>query len=171
LILQTYSHVRPEHSTEKRKQMKRLTLLVTALLACAITAQAKINETRNQLIKRFGRNQIIKQTANSVAFKKGNNVVTATLRNGVCVFESYSMTTEFNAKDAEEIIKTVLGTKTMPEFDKIGAGLVSGVWEVLLMKGHVYERTGWSIVVGYREFIDQVLANPDKRPAPRMPKG
>ena len=56
--------------TEKRKQMKRLTLLVTALLACAITTQANINETRDQLIKRFGRNQIIKQTANSIAFKK-----------------------------------------------------------------------------------------------------
>lgn len=69
--------------------MKRLTLFVTALLACAITAQAKINETRDQLIKRFGRNQIIKQTANSIAFKKGENMVTATLRNGVCVYSKW----------------------------------------------------------------------------------
>jgi hypothetical protein len=42
----------------------------------------------------------------------------------------------------------------MPKFDKIGRGLVSGVWEVLIMEGHVYERTGWSIVVGYRDAID-----------------
>jgi hypothetical protein len=140
--------------------MKRLTLLVTALLASAIMAQAKIGETRDQLIKRFGRGQIVSQTADMIQFKgkfKGKNGVGGVgigLRHDISVFESYSMTTEFNSKDAEEIIKTVLDVKQMPKFDKIGRSFVSGIWEVLIMEGHVYEKTGWSIVVGYRDAID-----------------
>ena len=134
--------------------MKRLTLLVTALLASAMMAQAKIGETRDQLIKRFWRNQIVSQTDDMIQFK-GKNGIGIGLRNGISVFESYSMTTEFNSKEADEIIKTVLGVKQVPKFDKIGGGrFVSGIWEVLIMQGHVYERTGWSIVVGYRDAID-----------------
>lgn len=123
-------------------------------------AQAKIGETRDQLIKRFGRGQIVSQTADMIQFKgkfKGKNGVGGVgigLRHDISVFESYSMTTEFNSKDAEEIIKTVLGVKQMPKFDKIGRSLVSGIWEVFIMEGHVYEKTGWSIVVGYRDAID-----------------
>ena len=59
--------------------MKKL-LAIAVLLASAISAHAKIGETREQIVRRFGRDAMLAQDAESVTFGRKNFVVVISTR-------------------------------------------------------------------------------------------
>ena len=100
--------------------MKKLTMFIV-LLAGAMTVQARISETKEQILKRFGGWEAVSSvyTLNGqdvMMFRHKNVAYIYFNSNGQSELEIYHLSTRFNKSDAYEIIRTVIGGR--PPFDE-----------------------------------------------------
>lgn len=141
---------------------KRVIILLMTVLAA--NAQAKIGETRNQIIRRFGRP--VKDDGYSLAFQGKNVALIGFDTTSRSQLEMYFMTTRFRVADADEIIKTVIGF--MPVFKRrLANGCLQSsdsAYEVAL-QNDPGEGFKWVITVGRTGVVAAVIS-PQRSPSP-----
>jgi hypothetical protein len=99
----------------RKKLMPKRWLLPLLLLVSASVAQAKLGESRQQILKRFGGKDAMtfgETWGNRMEFQHKNFARIDFDDAGHSVLEMYYLSTPFNNKDANEIIKIVIGKGT-----------------------------------------------------------
>ena len=133
--------------------MKKL-LAIAVLLAVAMTAQAKVGETKVQIIKRFGAAAIVHEQSNVegdyITFE-GKNHVLVLFQNSRSICEVYLLRTGYSASDANEIVKTVLAgvRRRWNELDAWRKRSTDGVYEIMLLPTNGRGTYKWGIAVGH----------------------
>jgi hypothetical protein len=151
--------------------MKKLTMFIV-LLAGAMTVQARISETKEQILKRFGGWEAVSSvyTLNGqdvMMFRHKNVAYIYFNSNGQSELEIYHLSTRFNKSDAYDIIRTVIGGR--PPFDETQVHSlcwesVNGVYKVAMMNRdalpHNYQ---WGIAVGRSAAVERFVSWPQEK--------
>ena len=141
--------------------------MFVVLLAGAMTVQARISETKEQILKRFGGWEAVSSvyTLNGqdvMMFRHKNVAYIYFNSNGQSELEIYHLSTRFNKSDAYEIIRTVIGGR--PPFDETQVHSlcwesVNGVYKVAMMNRdalpHNYQ---WGIAVGRSAAVERFVS-------------
>jgi hypothetical protein len=131
-------------------------LVIFALLASASLAQAKIGETKEQIIRRFGAAAMTGRDDKncSMEFTGKNYVVVIFDTAGRSVFELYQLKSAYSVSDANEIVKTVLGGVRW-RWIKVAANLTrsaDGVYSIAeIPPAGLFQ---WGIAVGHSEAVN-----------------
>jgi hypothetical protein len=160
-----------EPTQTKNQNMKTLTkltfaIIMTVLFVSAMSAQAKLGETKAQIIKRFGADALIsredKAVYSQMEFGRKNYVRVIFNRYGRSDFEIYMLKTPYSASDANEIVSTVLGGVhwRWSQIDDRRTRSHDGVYELVLVPG--YNEYRWGIAVGYTAGVDAFAQGVDE---------
>jgi hypothetical protein len=145
--------------------MKKL-IVVLVLLAGAMSAQARINETRAQIVKRFSARALVDDDVRQhiMTFHTKNTAFVG-FYNGRSVIESYVMSSAYSNKDANEVVRIVLGR--MPKWRKIDTGYwvsSDGVYGLMTFPGDGLAKELKTLPHIYGD-----EPHPDSTPVPRPP--
>jgi hypothetical protein len=145
-------------------------LLITLL---PFSAQAKIGETRAQIIKRFGRAAMISGDEYTLRFENKNYALVSFV-NGRSVMEIYWVGTRYSVADATEILNTVLGGdrwKWTTEGNCMRT--TNGLYEAKISPTTGDGPYRWAIAVGYTKVVEAMVvssatqkSSPTPAPAP-----
>jgi hypothetical protein len=137
----------------------RITTIVTAILAgLAMTTQAKLDETRAEIIKRFSENALTENSEAALTFI-GKNKATILFKNGRSVIEVYDVKSKFAKADADDIVHIVIDRHYA--WDKLDAKSwqsKDGQFMVRLLEPD--PNYTWSIAVGYASQLRNINSTP-----------
>jgi len=149
--------------------MRYLILTLLAVASFALPVQAKLGETRAQLIQRFGRAALKINAEHGMEFVNKNTVF-IDLVDGRSVAEMYCMKTKFNQDDADEIAQIVTGTTIGDAWTKAADGFYESPDGRFAGKVFRPDSPGeflWFATVGYPRAARQMLHTETKRVEPR----
>jgi tetratricopeptide (TPR) repeat protein len=140
--------------------MRRL-LILGLLLANTISAQARLGETRDEIIRRFGKPTLGDRTDYYMEFKGDNLAMIAFDDKGRSALEFYYLKDAFKAKDATEIVRVVIGsTPDVREVQPACWQSTNGRYKIAMLKD-VPSGYDWGIAVGLAEAVDAGLTFDD----------
>jgi hypothetical protein len=147
--------------------MRRLFTL--ALLVCAsVTAQAKLGETKAQIIQRFSQVAMTKSGANFMEFASKNYVYVTFDGTDRAVMELYMIRTVYRDADAMEIVKTVLGGMRL-RWERVNAHSMrsaDGMYEIADVEVEPGYRWGIAVMCALPHPVP--AATPAPQPAPQV---
>jgi hypothetical protein len=145
----------------------RKLIIIIALLATAMTVQAKLGETREQILRRFGGMEAVTANYSNVMMFQHKNLAQIYFdANGRSVVEMYYLSTRYTKADPYEIMRTVLDSRPRFTTTQVHPSCwqsTNSVYEVgfLIDPPPGYK---WGFAVGYTSAMEQFAAWRDDKP-------